>query len=184
MTVLTTIFVLSTCLPSRLLVLCLQMVTRLFFARNIIAAAGISDRIRAWSATNFGRFRTHVLFPFHLAKLDWHIDCNWPVWLSSKVVWDVTLCRLVCSFRRFECDCAAHCVVPDVSKNRVLVIFSVKHARNFAASFSDNETWTERLYFMSNQIARHLDLYLYVRKFPGTAPSHVMFINLAELYLS
>ena len=171
MTVLKKIFVLFTCLPSRLLVLCLQMFTRLFFARNIIAAADTSDRIRAWSTTNLGRFRTLVLFPSHLAKLDWHSDCNWPVWLSSKVVWNVTPCRLVYSFRRFECYRAVHCVVPDVSKNSVLVVFSVKHSKNFAASFSDNDTWTERLYFVSNQITRHLDLYLYVRKFPGTVPS-------------
>jgi len=84
------------------------------------------------------------------------------VWLSSKVLRNVTLCRLVYSFRRFECDCAAHCVVPDVSENRVLVIFSVKHSKNVAACFSDSETWTERLYFVSNQITRRLDLYLYV----------------------
>ena len=58
------------------------------------------------------------------------------MWLSSKVAWNVTLCRLVYSFRRFESDC----VVPDVSKNRVLVIFSVKHSKNFAAGFSDSET--------------------------------------------
>lgn len=148
MTVLKKIFVLYTCVPSRLLVLCLQMVTRLFFARNVIAAADTSDRIRARSTTNLGRFRILVLFPSHLAKLDWHSDCNWPVWLSSKVVWNVTLCRLVYSFRRFECDrCSlcnsrrsAHCLVPDVSKNRVLVVFSIKHSKNFAASFSDNET--------------------------------------------
>lgn len=182
MLVLKTIFVLFTHLPSRLFVLCLEMVTGLCFARNKVAAADTSPQIRAWSTTSLERFRTLVLFPSHLAKLDWHIDCRWPVWLSWKVVWNVTLCRLVYSFRRFECDCAAHCVVPDVSKNPVLVFFSVKHSKNFAAWFSDSETCTERLYFVSNQITRHLALYLYVRNFPGTAPFHVMFINLAQLY--
>jgi len=59
-----TIFVLFTCLPSRLLVLCLQMVTRLLFARNIIAAADTSDRIRADPQQTLSVFV--LSFCFHL----------------------------------------------------------------------------------------------------------------------
>lgn len=47
MLVLKTIFVLFTHLPSRLFVLCLEMVTGLCFARNKVAAADTSPQIRA-----------------------------------------------------------------------------------------------------------------------------------------